>query len=58
MKTDFRAWKQENLAKLAFDLSTKIADLEAELRYAQSDLKSALKAYREINKKEKNEQGS
>ena len=58
MKTDFRTWKQENLAKLAFELSGKIAELEAEIRYAQSDLKSALKAYRELNKKEKNEQGA
>lgn len=56
MKTDFRAWSQSNLAQLAFDLSSKIADLEAELRHTQSDLKSALKAYRELNRKENNEQ--
>lgn len=56
MKTDFRTWKQENLAQLAFDLSGKIADLEAELRHTQSDLKAALKAYRELNRKKENEQ--
>ena len=50
MKTDFRSWKQENLAQLAFDLSEKIADLEEELRHCRDDLKAAMQAYREINK--------
>jgi len=55
MPTDFRAWKQENLAKLAFDLSQKIADQEAELRHMKSDLKTALAAYRELNRKKEND---
>ena len=51
-KTDYRNWTQDNLAKLAFDLSEKVADLECELRHAQSDLKAAIKAYRDLNRKQ------
>lgn len=51
MKTDFRAWTLENLAKFAFEASEKIADQEAELRHMKSDLKTALTAYRELNRK-------
>lgn len=50
MKTDFRSWKQENLAQLAFDLSGKIAELEEELRHCKGDLKAAMEAYRNLNK--------
>lgn len=53
MKTDFREWKQQNLAQLAFELSGKIAELEEELRHCRGDLKAAMEAYRDINKERK-----
>ena len=43
---DFRSWSHTNLAKLA-------EEMYFELRHLRHDLKDAIKAYRELNTKEK-----
>lgn len=47
---DFKAWKQENLIKFAFDASEKIAEYESTIRHLKSDLKDCMDAYRKLNK--------
>ena len=43
---DFESWKHENLVKLA-------EEMYFELKALRDDLKDAIKAYRELNTKEK-----
>jgi len=43
---DFGSWKHENLVKLA-------EEMYVELRALRQDVKDAIKAYRELNTKEK-----
>jgi hypothetical protein len=43
---DFRSWSHSNLAKLA-------EEMYFELRHLKKDLKDAIKAYRDLNTKEK-----
>lgn len=44
--TDFSTWSRENLEKLA-------QEMYVELRELRQDVKDAIKAYRELNTKEK-----
>ena len=43
---DFRSWSHENLAKLA-------EELYVEMQALRQDVKDAIRAYRELNTKEK-----
>jgi len=50
-KTDFSTWDPKNLVKFCFEASQMLADQDKEIKGLREDLKAAIKAYREINKK-------
>jgi len=49
-KPDFRTWSQANLAKFANDVYVKLQEQDDVIQQLQCDLKTALEAYRALNK--------
>ena len=48
--TAFNTWRQENLAKFAMKVYAKMQEQQERIEHLQSDLKDAIKAYRELLK--------
>ena len=46
----FEAWSLENLAKFAYDAYAKLVEQEDQIQQLNCDLKTAIEAYRRLNK--------
>lgn len=49
----FEAWSLENLAKFAYDAYAKLVEQEDQIQQLNCDLKTAIEAYRRLNKDDK-----
>jgi len=46
----FEAWSLENLSKFAYDAYAKLVEQEDQIQQLNCDLKTAIEAYRRLNK--------
>lgn len=52
---DFQTWSQANLSKFAHDAYAKLCEQDDRIQQLECDLKTALEAYRNLNKQADNE---
>ncbi len=47
---DFQTWSQDNLVKFAQEAYVKLCEQDDRIQHLQCDLKTAIQAYKELNK--------